>query len=100
MSGVEQEELKQVVKEAIKEIVTENSEALKDLLVEVLDDLALLQRMEEGRESELVGRDEIMGLSAIIVLDYSSKATQPSLFGYCHGAIFTANFRELTWLHV
>ena len=62
MSTVEQEELKQAVKEAIKEIVAENSETLKDLLVEVLEDLALLQRMEEGRETELVSRDEVMNL--------------------------------------
>ena len=56
MSAVEQEELKQVVKEAIKEVLAENSEMLKDLMVEVLEDAALLQRMEEGRQTELVGR--------------------------------------------
>jgi hypothetical protein len=62
MSEVEQAELKQVVKDAIKEVVAENRETLKDLLVEVLEDLALLQRMEEGRETELVDRDKVMDL--------------------------------------
>lgn len=62
MSAVEQEELKQIVKDAIKEVVAENSETLKDLLLEVLEDTALLQRMEEGRETEFVSRDEVMDL--------------------------------------
>jgi hypothetical protein len=62
MSTADQEELKQVVKDAIKEIVAENSETLKDLLVEVLEDLALLQRMEEGRQTEFVDRAEVMGV--------------------------------------
>ena len=62
MSTAEREELKQIVKDAIKEIVAEDREALKDLLVEVLEDLALLQRMEEGRATGFVGRDEVMDL--------------------------------------
>jgi hypothetical protein len=60
MSEVEQAELKQAVKDAIREVVVENSETLKDILVEVLEDLALLQRMEEGRKSEFVSRGEVM----------------------------------------
>jgi hypothetical protein len=62
MSAAQQQELKQIVKEAVKEVMIENSEMLKDLLVEVLEDAALLRRMEEGRQSELVSRDEIMDL--------------------------------------
>ena len=62
MSATEPQELKQVVKEAIKEVMAENSETLKDLLVEVLEDVALLQRMEEGRQTELVSRAEVMEL--------------------------------------
>jgi hypothetical protein len=62
MSSVEQQELKQAIKDAIKEVVLENSEIVKDILVEVLEDLALLQRMQEGQQTELVGRDEIMEL--------------------------------------
>jgi hypothetical protein len=62
MVTVEQQELKQIVKDAIKEIVIENSELLKDLLVEVLEDTALLQRMEEGRQTELVSREVVMEL--------------------------------------
>jgi hypothetical protein len=62
MSSAEQQELKQAIKDAIREVVFENREVVKDILVEVLEDIALLQRMEEGRQTELVGRDEIMGL--------------------------------------
>jgi hypothetical protein len=62
MSAAKPQELKPAVKEAIKEAMVENSETLKDLLVEVIEDVALLQRMEEGRQTELVSRDEVMGL--------------------------------------
>lgn len=62
MSTAEQTELKQFLKEAIKEAFAENSEALKDLLYDVLADLALLQRMEEGRKTDLVDRNDIMAL--------------------------------------
>jgi hypothetical protein len=60
MSTADQQELKQVVKEAIREVMPENSEMLKDLMIEALEDIALLQRMEEGRQTDLVGRKEIM----------------------------------------
>jgi hypothetical protein len=54
--------LKQAVKQAIKEVVAENSEAIKEMLAEMLEDAALLRRMEEGKTSEFVSRDEVMGL--------------------------------------
>lgn len=62
MSSAEKQELKQVVKEAIREAVIENSDLLKDLLVEVLEDTALLQRMEEGRQTEPISREDVMEL--------------------------------------
>ena len=62
MSSVERQEIKQVVMEAIEELMSENREMLKELLIETLDDIALLQRMEEGRETELIGREEVMKL--------------------------------------
>lgn len=62
MSDVEQAELKKVVKDAIKEAFAENSEALRDMLAEILEESALLQRMEEGRSTEFVSRDEVMDL--------------------------------------
>jgi hypothetical protein len=62
VSSSEQQELKQAIKEAIAEAVRENSDVVKEMFAEVLEDMALLQRMEEGRRTELVGRDEIMGI--------------------------------------
>jgi hypothetical protein len=62
MSEVEQAELKQVVKDAIREAFAENSDVIKEFLSEMMEDVALLQRMEEGRKSELVSRDEVMNL--------------------------------------
>ena len=60
MSTIEQQELKLVVKEAIKEMLVENSEMLKELVVETLEEIAMVQRMEEARQTEFVGRDAIM----------------------------------------
>jgi hypothetical protein len=60
MSTADHQELKQVVKEAIREVMSEDTELLKDLMVEALEDFALLQRMEEGRQSDFVSREEIM----------------------------------------
>lgn len=60
MTTVEHDELKQIVKEAVKEVLAENRELVKDLLAETLEDIALLQRMEEGRETELVSREQVM----------------------------------------
>ena len=62
MSTAEQENLKQVVKDAIREAFTENREMVKELLAEVVEDIALLQRMEEGHDTDLVSRDQIMQL--------------------------------------
>ncbi len=60
MSTVERQELKQAVKDALKEVMLENSEMLKDILVEVLEDLALLRQMEEGRQTEFINRSEVI----------------------------------------
>ena len=62
MSSSEQQELKQAIKEAIAEAVRENSDVVKEIFVEVLEDMALLQRMEEGRQSDFVSRSEIMDI--------------------------------------
>lgn len=62
MSDIEQAELKQVVKDAIKEALAENSEVLKDMIAEIVEDSALLERMMEGRATEFVSRDEVMAL--------------------------------------
>ena len=61
MSVVEQQvDLKQLMKEAVKEALAENSEMLKELIAESIEDIAFLQRMEEGRKTPLVSRKKIM----------------------------------------
>jgi len=62
MSAAERQEIKQAVKEAMKEAISENSEMLKELFIEVLEDTALLRRMEEGRQTEFISRDDVMEL--------------------------------------
>ena len=63
MSVVEQQlDLKQLVKEAVKEALAENSDMFKEIVAEVFEDFALLQRMEERRQSELISEAEVMEL--------------------------------------
>lgn len=63
MAVVEQQlDLKQLVKEAVKEALVENSEQFKEMIAEVLEDIALLQRMEEGRQTELISEAQVMEL--------------------------------------
>ncbi len=54
--------LKEVFKDAIREIVFENKELLHDILVEVMEDVALIHAIEEGRQSPSVERQAIFDL--------------------------------------
>ncbi len=54
--------LKEVFKDAIREIVFENKELLHDILVEVMEDVALIHAIEEGQQSPSVERKAIFDL--------------------------------------
>lgn len=62
MSVVEQLDLKQLMKEAVKESLIENSEVFKEILAEVLEDISLLARMDEGLQTEPMSESEVMEL--------------------------------------
>jgi len=57
---VEEEQIKNLVKEAILELVGEQREVLYDALAEVIEDLALARAIQEGESTETVSRTEAL----------------------------------------
>jgi Asp-tRNA(Asn)/Glu-tRNA(Gln) amidotransferase C subunit len=52
-------QLKQVIKLAILEIFQEQRETISEIFTEALEDMAMSQAIEEGKETEPVSRDRI-----------------------------------------
>ena len=57
---VQEEQIKNLVKEAILELVGEQREVLYDALAEVIEDLALAQAIQEGKPTETASRAEVL----------------------------------------
>ena len=57
---VQEEQIKNLVKEAILELVREQREVLYDALAEVIEDLALAQAIKEGESTEAASRAEVL----------------------------------------
>ena len=58
----DEERLRQVLKTAIREVLDERKEMLRDLIEETLEDIALVRAIENGRRTEEVGRSEVFSL--------------------------------------
>jgi hypothetical protein len=58
--SVEEVYLKDLLKQAILELVQERRDVLQDILVEALEDLALARAIEEGESTEVVSKAEIL----------------------------------------
>jgi hypothetical protein len=56
---VDRDTLKQTVKEAVLELMSERPEALVAALVEVIEDIGLAEAIRQGRETEEVTREEL-----------------------------------------
>jgi spore coat polysaccharide biosynthesis protein SpsF (cytidylyltransferase family) len=61
---LEDERLKTIFKQAMLELVEERRDVFYDLSAEILEDLALVQAIKEGAESEPTSRDEIFEILA------------------------------------
>jgi len=59
---IDSRQLKDVVKEALVEIMQERRDLLRDLFEEALEDLALARAMEEGRQTAIIGRHEVFSI--------------------------------------
>ena len=56
--------LKELLKQAIIEAIEEKKEIVHDLLIEVMEDAAMIRAIQEGEESETVGREEVFNILA------------------------------------
>ena len=62
MEALNNAKLKELFKQAIIEAMEEKKDMVHDLLVEAMEDLAMIRAIEEGEDTELVGREEVFKL--------------------------------------
>ncbi len=53
------DQLKELLKTAIVEILQEQKEVFTDIIVEAMEDIALVKAIEEGEKTETVSREAI-----------------------------------------
>lgn len=56
------DQLKEIVKTAIVELLQDNQEEVSDFLTDIIEDIALMQAITEGENSEMVDRASIFQL--------------------------------------
>ena len=59
--SVSQTELKEMVKAAMAETLVEQRALLREIVEEVIEDIALSRAIDEGNKTALVSRDEVFG---------------------------------------
>jgi hypothetical protein len=57
---VEEERVKDLLKQAILEVFQEREDLFYDLFAEVIEDLALVRAIKEGEDSETVSKVEVL----------------------------------------
>lgn len=62
VTGMDETRLKALLKEALTEVLDQRRAWFSALLTEVLEDIALVQAIKEGAQTEVVGRAEIIAL--------------------------------------
>ena len=60
--SISQDQLKELIKTALVEVLEQRRDLLHDAVAEALEDIALVRAIEEGASSELVGRTEVFDL--------------------------------------
>ena len=58
--AIDENQLKEILKAAIVEVLEERSDLLRDVMAEVIEEVALVRAIQEGEESEPVSREEIL----------------------------------------
>ena len=59
---VDDNKLKELLKQAIIEVIEEKRETVHDILMEVMEDAALMRAIQEGENSSEANREEIFGI--------------------------------------
>ena len=57
---IDEAKLKEALKAALVEMLEERKDLVREVLEEALEDIALARAIEEGEQSELVTRDEVV----------------------------------------
>ena len=60
--SINQEQLKDVIKTALVEVLEERQDLLYDAIEDAIEDVAFARAIEEGENTELVEREEIFKL--------------------------------------
>ena len=61
-ASLSETQLKDAFKAALIEVLEERSDLLRDVLAEVMEDVALVRAIQEGETSGEVSRDEVFGV--------------------------------------
>ena len=56
---IDKNQIKNIFKQAILELLEERKDLLYDLFAEILEDFALVNAIKEGESEELVSREEV-----------------------------------------
>ena len=59
---IDDRKLKQLLKEAFIEALEEKKNIFHDLLVEAMEDVALVHAIKEGEETESIGKQEVFNI--------------------------------------
>jgi hypothetical protein len=59
---VDENRLKELMKDAFVEVFDERKEVIYEILAEVIEDIALARAIKEGEATKSVSRDEIFGI--------------------------------------
>jgi arginine deiminase len=61
-TSVKHDQLKEILKEALVEVLEERRDLIQGLVEEALEDVALARAIEEGEGTDTVSRDEVFKL--------------------------------------
>jgi hypothetical protein len=61
-TSINQDQLKDLIKTAVAEVLEEQRDLLHEVVEEALEDVALVRAIEEGESTELVKREDVFNL--------------------------------------
>ena len=59
-AGTDETRLRQLVKDAVAELLQERRSLMRELIAEVIEDIALSRAIDEGEKTPIVSRDEVL----------------------------------------
>lgn len=60
--SISQDQLKELIKTALVEVLEQRRDLLHDAVEEALEDIAFARAIEEGADTEIIGREEVLDL--------------------------------------